>query len=879
VSGKCPAWKAFAILANCCVAGHGIAQTPAIAAGASSADSAESAPPPAASANLPQVLVSGERDAALGDTVPQIQLDPPDIESIGVSSVAELLDELTAETQSSRGRGDVPPVLLLNGRRISGPAEIHDIPSEAIERIDVLSEDVALRYGYAADQKVVNFVVRQRYRALDAEGEGSVATEGGGEVAKANLNYIRLAGQALLNLDMSYEQDAVLLESQRDLDTIATGSPFDLIGNVTAPGAAAGAEIDPALSALAGETVTVAEVPLLPAGVKPSLADFAANANVARLTDLSPDRSLRPQTRRFHVNAVARRGILGSVYATVNAGVDVVDSRSLQGLASASLLVPAADPFSPFSTAVQVNRYLAELAPLSQQADSVTAHTGFSLDADVRRWTWSVTGSEEHVVSHTSTQTGVDLDPAQALLDVDDPTLDPFTRLPAELLMMRAGEYAQSTSDIGNLQVVANGTVLELPAGPLTTSLDVGEEVSRIESQSSAAGDTQASNLSRNVTRGQMNVEIPLTNRTRGVLGRFGDLTGDINVTAQQVSDFGFIHGMYLGLNWSPSGRLNLAASGVNDEAAPSVQFLSSPTILTPNVPVFDYVRGQTVTVTQLTGGNADLAADHRHLLSLSLNYRPLPKTNLNINAGYVISDTRNLTAPLPAATSAAQAAFPDRYLRDGSGDLIEVDERPVNFAHEDRVQLRWGINGSWPLGSSTDAARAADGRPGEVGAPSGGPANLQIALRDAWFIRDDILIRAGIPELDLLNGGAIGATGGQPRQQISLQAGFTAGWFGARISDRWHGASLVNGGTASGDLTFSALNTASLRLFMNLGDVPAFKDTGWVHGVRVVLSADNAFNEHQNVHDANGDVPLAYQSAYLDPLGRVIRLDLRKVF
>jgi len=321
------------------------------------------------------------------------------------------------------------------------------------------------------------------------------------------------------------------------------------------------------------------------------------------------------------------------------------------------------------------------------------------------------------------------------------------------------------------------------------------------------------------------------------------------------------LYGLIAGLNWSPSGHLHLAASGTDDEAAPSLQMLSSPLVVTPNVPVFDYTSGQTVSVTQISGGNPALASDHRELLSLSLSYKPRLKSNFALNANYVTSDTRALTGALPAATAAAEAAFPDRYLRDADGALVEVDGRAVNFSREQRSQLRWGLNGYWPLGPGTD-----------------GPTNLLLAIHDTWFIRDAVLIRDGLPELDLLDGGTIGSSGGQPRQQIDLQTGFTAGWFGARISDRWHAATTVNGGSATADLSFSGLMTANLRLFANLGDVHAWKDSGWAHGLRVVLAADNVFNEHQRVHDSTGAIPFAYQSACLDPLGRLVRLDLRKV-
>jgi hypothetical protein len=289
---------------------------------------------------------------------------------------------------------------------------------------------------------------------------------------------------------------------------------------------------------------------------------------------------------------------------------------------------------------------------------------------------------------------------------------------------------------------------------------------------------------------------------------------------------------------------------------------LSSPTILTPNVPVFDYVSGQSVTVVQLSGGNPGLAADRRELLSLGFSYKPLLERNLTLNANYVASDTRNLSGALPPATAAAEAAFPDRFLRDADGELVEVDGRAVNYAREQRAQLRWGVNGYWPLGSNAEAS-----------------SNLMLAIHDTWFIRDAVLIRDGLPELDLLDGGTIGTSGGQPRQQIDLQAGLTVRWFGMRIGDRWHGATTVDGGSASADLSFSGLMSANFRVFANLGDAKALRDAGWSHGLRVVLAAENVFNEHQRVQDATGAIPMAYQSAYLDPLGRVIRLELRKVF
>ena len=50
---------------------------------------------------------------------------------------------------------------------------MRDIPTEAIQRVEILPEEVALKYGYRADQKVVNIVLRQRFRSTVAQLAGT----------------------------------------------------------------------------------------------------------------------------------------------------------------------------------------------------------------------------------------------------------------------------------------------------------------------------------------------------------------------------------------------------------------------------------------------------------------------------------------------------------------------------------------------------------------------------------------------------------------------------------------------------------------------------------------------------------------------------------
>ena len=65
--------------------------------------------------------------------------------------------------------------------------------------MDILPEEVALKYGYRADQRVVNVVLRPRFRAATAEAEGGVPTAGGRVDTDVDLEALRIDGDGRLS--------------------------------------------------------------------------------------------------------------------------------------------------------------------------------------------------------------------------------------------------------------------------------------------------------------------------------------------------------------------------------------------------------------------------------------------------------------------------------------------------------------------------------------------------------------------------------------------------------------------------------------------------------------------------------------------------------
>jgi len=894
--------------------------------------------------------------AVVGDIKPELQLSPSDIQSYGVSTVTELLNELAPQTRSDRGRGATTPVVLLNGRRISSLNEIQNIPTEAILRVDILPEEVSLKYGYTADQRVVNFVLKRRFRAITGEIVGGQTTGGGDATGQAEVDQFQVRRDTRLNLDLKYQVAAGLTDADRNLSETTTGAPFDLAGNVVSP--TSGAQIDPAFSALVGRPVTIAGVPAgVTAGQRLTLADFAPTAGAANLTDTAADHSLLPATQQLTANAVMARPIFGGINATFNATLGATSSYALQGLPGVSLLTPAGDPFSPFSSPVDVDRYVAGESPLKQTIDGWTAHLGVTFNRDVGDWRLSLTSAYNHSDTVTVTGIGLNASGLQNPLNQDSPTLNPFGPLPAGVLQPMPQSSARALTDGGNIQILANGPLFQVPAGAVYVSAKVGDSEALANSTSLRSGLFQAQTLSRNDVSALFNFDLPLASRTHHVLGALGELSVNVNSAVDDYSDFGALPTLGYGLNWTPIPGYNLIVSETHDHLAPTIAQLDGPVVETPGTRIFDYATGQTVAVTQISGGNRALTADSRDVIKVGLTLKPFPKDDFTFTANYIHSHIDNPIETFPSASAAIEAAFPDRFIRNAEGELEEEDNRPLNFASQDREELRWGINYSRPVGKQPPpptfdrrafqrrraaaaggqnpagggGGLAAGGAPGDAGAatsPGGGPnpagdadgapggarpgggggfgggrgggfggggrggrgggggppvgGRFQIALYHTVYFKDQFQVSKGGPVLDLLNGAAAGSAGGQYQHEIEAQLGYTDNGYGLRLSADWRSATTVAGGAAgsTGSLEFSDVATINLRLWDDFSPQRALiARYPILRGVRLTVNVNNLFDQSISVRDTGGPTPVIYQSAYLDPTGRVISINLRKIF
>jgi len=186
---------------------------------ATSVSAQNAQPSEAQSAELDTIFVTGSRlkrvDAATALPVEVITRE--DIENRGVTTAAEIVKSLTANTAplgdgasitdgtggqrgfngaNLRGVGVSSTLILLNGRRLANFAspgdeagvDLNNIPAGAIERVEVLKDGASAVYGSDAIGGVINFITRKDYQGIDLGATFADTQEGGADKQTATIS-------------------------------------------------------------------------------------------------------------------------------------------------------------------------------------------------------------------------------------------------------------------------------------------------------------------------------------------------------------------------------------------------------------------------------------------------------------------------------------------------------------------------------------------------------------------------------------------------------------------------------------------------------------------------------------------------------------------
>ncbi len=604
-----------------------------------------------------EIVVTGQRErgAVVGDVKPLQQLDAGDVRALGVSNISDLITELGPQVQSASGR---PPVLLLEGHRISSPQEINSLPSEAIQRVDVLPEEVGLRYGYGTDQRVVNIVLRQRFRALNAEVNLRVPTAGSGKGGTGEFGFLSIRNGARFNMSAELRKQEDILETDRGLN--GPDSPF---------------------------------------------------------------RTLSGSDTQLTLNSTYHRSLGDRVAGTFNGEIVTDQTGSLIGRSLLPIIIPATSPYAVGGVDSSFTPNAPGVGALQRTSSQQTAHAGFGITRDHAKGQMTLTGNYDHGFTRSISDRPFDLTSYAEAVAAGDPAANPSNSLAPQFLIGPAADVTRSYTDTASLDLLYNTALATLPSGDVSLTGHISGSTStfrasRLRDNGTAILNT-TSRIRRDIGGGSLNISIPIAGRGTPLAEAIGNLSVNANADVDRYSDAGTVRTFGGGFNWQPAKILSVTGNLTNRQTAPTAQQLGDAPVVTVNVPIFDYIRNETVNVSTISGGSPNLVKAETQSYRLGLNITPLKDPQLNIQVDLSHNRTAAGISSLPGISAETQAAFASRFMRDPLdpddprddgqtvGRLTQVDLRPINITEQKTTQLRWGINFTMQLKTPQSEIRA----------------------------------------------------------------------------------------------------------------------------------------------------------------------------
>lgn len=668
---------------------------------------------PAQTDMLGEVTTYASRFRSLGDqaTAVVIMLDREAIDRSGVSTIFDLMKLLPqqpflrpdgfrsngAQYVELRGLGPDTTMVLINGRRafasassfVANAFDLNTIPLSAVERVEVLLDSTSVRYGTDAIGGIVNIVLRDEVPHPSADVYYG-ASEGGGDQLTASVRLGHKGDDAKAAVILDYSAVQTLLGAERDLwanqdyrrfgsvdQRLTSSSP----GNVTSllPGN------------LPGLNSPFAAIPERVAGDRIALSEYLpGQRNYESLLQYFP---IVPAARRASVVASAQADLTQDL--DVSAELIYVD-RSIRFPLAPPLLpgLPVLiNPFNTFRVPVVVNTLLEGIGQQEQNVESTLARGVGTVHGKAREWDWEVSLLRSEEDAEQWTDNLLDFPRVIQALNNPDPNqaLDVFRPGPAaspEVLrsLIETPRVETFATDASQASGFASGSVVELPAGPLTAIL--GGEWRKESVQFDATLDS----FEREVGAGFAELTVPVLGERNLSVPRKLALT--IAARFDDYTDFGrFLNPQY-GLVWRPYRDLSVRASYARSFRPPSMFELHFPKLVISDVlPVLDPRRDRETRVVDLvTGGNPDLEPTRGESYTAGLEFRPQAIESLKLSATYWHIAVDKRVTPLLQSTFvlANESLFPERVIRaeptlddvaaGRPGQIVQVDLSRMNF-------------------------------------------------------------------------------------------------------------------------------------------------------------------------------------------------------
>jgi hypothetical protein len=274
-----------------------------------------------------------------------------------------------------------------------------------------------------------------------------------------------------------------------------------------------------------------------------------------------------------------------------------------------------------------------------------------------------------------------------------------------------ASERSRSllTGGSGSLEAIATRALITLPAGALQLNLSAGLTAERFTSKVRRAGSTDRSRFTERAVSATAGLLLPIAGGPEHALAPLGELNLSADAGLTRVEGGTFRTGS-LGLVWQPRDWLRVSA-GVSRATSPAAaRFRREAVVATPGVLVFDPLTGTSVRVTELAGPLVGTIRARSNSQRLAATFTPDLGVGLRLESEWSRRGERDFAGDLPLASAAVLGAFPERFVREGSGLLTALDVSPIVFSRRSESQLRNSVSLRVPLGGGTSPPAESSG-------------------------------------------------------------------------------------------------------------------------------------------------------------------------
>jgi iron complex outermembrane recepter protein len=581
---------------------------------------------------IPEVVVTGTRIRARDFEAisPVTTVSSEAIRATGQLSVEEVLNKLPqvvpglnansnnpadgTSTVDLRGIGTQRTLVLINGRRLTpstqtGVVDLNNIPVRLIDRVEVVTGGASAVYGSDALAGVVNFILKDDYQGFDLGMQFGQSAESDGTEKQVDLLLGGNLGEDRGNITVFasvFDRDSVL-QSERAFTRVDRGQNGSATGNARLPNVALNPY--PTVGDFLGGTGTSRDYAF----------DLNNNGGTREWNNTLPETSADGLGDRYNFAPVnflltpGKRISLGAMghlnvsdHVTAYMDVMYVDSRNAAQLAPTPAVNIPFDPDSPLLSAQAralmdarsnpdapgfLTRRMVEVGPRLQENKSKLeqADVGFRGDLPFKDWQFDVNyqfGRTEFInvthndVSRSKFAAGLSNCPAAYVQFV--PGCVPVNAFGVGSISTEMANFIRldfSDTTIFERQLVSatvNGSIMELPAGPLGFAVgaeyreDSSEYVPDLaKKQGDILGFNAAQPVSGKFDVAELFVEavVPLLKDIPAV----ESLSLEAGLRYSDYSTVGEVTSYKAGLDWAPMSSLHVRGMYQRAVRAPSV--------------------------------------------------------------------------------------------------------------------------------------------------------------------------------------------------------------------------------------------------------------------------------------------------------------------